>query len=304
MFQRIFLLAIGVIAAYPIFAAPISGYIQTNLVSDVPNLAANTDPNLKNPWGIATSASSPFWVANQVTSKSTLYNTAGTPQGLIVSVANSPTGVVFNGDASAFNGDVFIFATLGGIISGWRGALGTNAENLFLGNGVYTGLAVATVSGNTYLLAADNQNNEIDVFKGQNAPDLPGKFVDPNLPAGFTVYNIQIFGAIVYITYENTTGSGGIVTKFSTDGNLLGRLITNNGLDAPWGLAFAPANWGPASGALLVGNEDQGTINAYDPTTGREWQSAGEYRAVGAEVRQRRQWREGEHAVFRGGNQR
>src|SRR5947207_1383271 len=131
MFRRFPVIVLVVLCASAIMAGPINGFLQTNLVSSVSGLAANTDPNLKNPWGIASSGSSPLWVANQVTNTSTLYNTAGTPQALVVNTQGSPTGVVFNGTGTVFNGDLFLFATLGGTITGWRGALGTTAETLF-----------------------------------------------------------------------------------------------------------------------------------------------------------------------------
>src|SRR5262249_29535292 len=139
-------------------AAPILTYQQTNLVSDIPGLAANTDPNLKNPWGISSSGTSPFWVSDANTSKSTLYNSAGIPQALVVSMPGNqhPSGQVFN-TTTAFNGDLFIFSTLEGGIVGWRGALGTSGENLvsiFAGN-VYTGLSISSIGTDTYLYAAN-----------------------------------------------------------------------------------------------------------------------------------------------------
>jgi len=252
--------------------APLVGYNQTNLVSSVPGLAVTTDPNLINPWGIATTGSSPFWVANQGSSTSTLYNGAGAKQALTVNTTGSPTGVVANTNASVFNGDIFIFATLGGTITGWRGALGTNAEVLSLGNGgSYTGLALGSTANGTYLYAADSKNNQVVVLPSSGSPALSGNFVDPNLPAGFSIYNIQFLAGILYVTYENETLGGGVVDKFSLNGDFLQRLSANGSggpLDSPWGLAIAPSNFGPASGALLVGNEANGMINAFDSTTG------------------------------------
>src|SRR2546421_7594992 len=125
----------------PAIAGPIAGFSQTNLVSTVPGMAQTTDASMQNPWGLAFSPTSPFWVADNNVNLSTLYNGAGAKQGLIVNVPGNPTGVVFNSGAG-FNGDLFIFATLSGDIYGWRNALGTNAERLFISpNSVYTGLA-------------------------------------------------------------------------------------------------------------------------------------------------------------------
>jgi hypothetical protein len=123
-----------------------STYLQTNLTSDIPGVAANPDPNLKNPWGMAFSATSPFWLSDQAINVATLYNSAGNPQALVVSTTPGPTGNVFNGTPS-FNSDVFLFATLSGQIAGWRGALGTQTETTFIANdgAVYTGLAIANI---------------------------------------------------------------------------------------------------------------------------------------------------------------
>jgi len=269
MLNRLLVATLGVCSASAILAAPIVTFVQTNLVSDIPGLAANTDPNLKNPWGITSTGTSPFWVADQGTNLSTLYNTAGVPQGLVVNTQGSPTGTVFNGTGSVFNGDLFLFATLGGTITGWRGALGATAETLFITSGAaFTGLAIATTATGTYLYAADTAHNVIQVFPGVGAPALTGSFTDPNLPSGYSVYNIQAIGTTLYVTYEKTSGPGGIVDRFDLNGNFLGRLATDGPLASPWGLALAPANFGTIGGALLIGNEDDGKINAYDPITG------------------------------------
>ena len=123
-------LVLAICYAQAAFSAPILGYVQTNLVSNVPGMAQTTDASLQNPWGLAFSPTSPFWVADNGVSLSTLYNGAGVKQGLIVNVPGNPTGVVFNA-GTGFNGDLFIFATLSGSIEGWRNALGTTAETLF-----------------------------------------------------------------------------------------------------------------------------------------------------------------------------
>ena len=167
----------AILTAGAAFSGPVSGYVQTNLVSDIPGLAANTDPNLKNPWGISLSPSgSPFWVSNAGTGTSTLYNSAGSLIPLVVSIpgagggAGIPTGQVFNGGA-AFNGDPFIFAGADGVISGWRGALGTNAEILVNTSGAsYTGITMSTIGPNSYLYAADFANAKINVTPSSGAP--------------------------------------------------------------------------------------------------------------------------------------
>jgi len=251
---------------------------QTNLVSDIPGLANFTDPNLKNPWGISHSSTSPFWVSNQVTGTSTLYNGTGQPfppgSPLIVNVAN-PTGQVFNStpDFSLPTGGkaVFIFASLNGTISGWNGGTSSVIEATTPG-AVYTGLAIGNNGSGNFLYAANATGTGIDVFDGTfQATSLPGSFTDPNLPGGFSVYNIQNLGGTLFVTYENETSGGGVVDAFDLNGNFLRRVTSNadgGPLDSPWGLALAPSTFGQFGGALLVGNEEDGHISAFNPTTG------------------------------------
>src|SRR5262249_36550514 len=137
------------------------------------------DTTLRNPWGMTASATSPFWVADNAVNFSTLYSGAGVKQGLTVTVGGNPTGLVNNGNAAAFNGDNFIFAAMDGTIRGWRGALGTTAETLSINPGsVFTGLAIGTVAGNTYLYGADFAKGTVDVFPNAGAPPLTGSFTD------------------------------------------------------------------------------------------------------------------------------
>jgi uncharacterized protein (TIGR03118 family) len=246
-------------------------------------LANHTDPNLKNPWGVAFSTSSPFWVSDNATGKATLYDGTGVPNALVVTIpkfgggTGVPTGVVSNETAS-FNGDRFIFATEDGTIAGWRGALGTTTEALSLpsNNNVYKGLASGAVGGHTYLYAADFRNGVIGVFKDAGAPNLTGNFTDPNLPAGFAPFNIQNLGGQMYVAYAKQATPGGadedpgpgrgFVSVFDLNGNLIKRLVTQGALNAPWGMALTPPGFGLPVGDLLVGNFGDGLINAYDPS--------------------------------------
>jgi uncharacterized protein (TIGR03118 family) len=272
----------ALLAGMPAWAA--SYFQQDNLVSDVPGLAAFTDPNLKNPWGIARSATSPFWVSNQVTGTSTIYNGAGQPQPLVVTIPaagagpRGPTGQVFNATSDFALGSggkaLFLFANLDGSISGWNPAQGTHAAVAVSTVGaVYTGLAVGNNGVGNFLYAANASANGIDVYDGTFTPTTlsSGAFTDPNLPAGFTVYNIQQVGGVLLVTYENESTGGGVVNAFDFNGNLL-RRVTSNGdggaLESPWGLALAPSTFGPFGGALLVGNEDDGHISAFDFASG------------------------------------
>jgi uncharacterized protein (TIGR03118 family) len=255
---------------------------QFNLVSDIPGTATFTDPNLKNPWGISETGTSPFWVSNQKSGTSTLYNTAGVPQALVVNMpagVGGPTGQVANSGTGATdfvlsNGAKasFIFANLNGAIDGWNGGAGTTALVAVPAAGaVYTGLALNPLAaGGSMLYAADTLHNRIDVYNASFQPILPGTFVDPSLPAGATVYNIQNLGGKLYVTYE-LAGGGGVVNVFDLNGAFLGRIASNGPgglLNAPWGVAIAPAGWGGLGGDLLVGNLNDGRISAFsaDPT--------------------------------------
>jgi uncharacterized protein (TIGR03118 family) len=252
-------------------------YVQTNLVSDGSVSALHTDPSLINPWGVAFSATSPFWVGDNGTGLSTLYNSTGVKQGLVVTIPQSgggtstPSGVAFN-NSGKFNGDTFIFVTEAGQVAGWRGALGTTAEVLFdnsASGASYTGV----VQDGGYLFATDFANGKIDVIPGTGLPALPGNFTDPTLPSGYAPFNIEKIGSNFYVTYapkgNGITGAGtGIIDVFDANGNFIKRLITGGTLDNPWGLALAPSTFGQFGGDLLVGNFGDGTINAFDNSTG------------------------------------
>jgi uncharacterized protein (TIGR03118 family) len=266
-------LVLSLLAAVPALAGPLTGFSQTNLVSNVPGLAQTTDASLQNPWGMAFSPTSPFWVVDNDVSLSTLYNGLGVKQGLIVNVPGAPTGVVFNA-GSGFNGDLFVFATLSGNIEGWRNALGTTAETLFINpNSAYTGLATGAIGSASYLYAANFAQARVDVFGSTGAPALAGNFTDPNLPAGFAPFGIETIGGQVFVTYakvdpvthEDQAGAGnGFVDVFNLNGTFVRRAVSQGALNSPWGLAVAPAGFGSLSGDLLVGNFGDGTINAFD----------------------------------------
>ncbi|HEY4360848.1 MAG TPA: TIGR03118 family protein [Bryobacteraceae bacterium] len=273
----VFLLTIG-----PALAAPI-GFVQTNLASDIPGLGKSTDPDLVNAWGMGASGSSPVWIGTNGTGKSVLYDGNGVKLGLVVTIPGdgSVTGVTFANIAGSFNGDTFLFVNEDGTVSGWRGALGSTAETLVTGGGtnVYKGVTDAVVGGAAYAYLANFGTGSVDVMKGTGAaPNLTGNFVDPNLPAGYAPFDVQVLGNVLYVTYavqdaakhDDVAGAGhGVVDAFDLQGNFLQRVASNGGaLDSPWGLAIAPAGFGDVGGDLLVGNFGDGTIHAYDPTTG------------------------------------
>jgi uncharacterized protein (TIGR03118 family) len=274
----------------PLLTATVWGatiYTQTNLTSDIQGLAAHTDPNLKNPWGVSFSPVSPFWISDQGTNLSTLYDGFGVPNSLVVStppagglgptgqVANTGSGFVLpNGGAS-----LFIFATLSGTIDGWNGMSGTTATLVASTPGAsYTGLAMGANASGNFLYAANFAGARIDAFNSAFAPaTLAGTFTDPNLPAGFAPFNIENIGGNLFVEYAQVnpvthiqaTGAGlGFVSVFDTNGNFVRRLISQGSLNAPWGIAVAPASFGDFSNQLLVGNFGDGLINAFDPING------------------------------------
>lgn len=263
-----------------------ASFAQTNLVSDIPGMAAFTDPNLKNPWGMSFNATSPIWVSNQGTGTSTLYSGTGVPNSLVVTVPPaSPTGQVFNSaGAGNFvnpnngNAATFIFATLAGTIDVWNGGTTAVAAKTVPG-AVFTGLALANNGAGNFLYAADFAGAKIQVFNSSfTATNLSGSFVDPNLPTGYSPYNVQNIGGTLYVEYAavnpithqaSTVAGQGVVDAYDLNGNLLSRLVSAGGtLDAPWGVAIAPAGFGDFGGDLLVGNFGDGRINAFNALTG------------------------------------
>jgi uncharacterized protein (TIGR03118 family) len=257
-------------------------YVETNIVSDVPGLAPVTDSNLKNPWGVSFSATSPFWVSNAGSNTSTLYAANGTPNAMVVSVTGGPTGQINNGPGTGFlvggSSARFIFDTLGGTIQGWTGGNAAVVEASKAG-AAYTGLAFGSVNGANFLYAANFAQNSIDVFNSSWAPTTPGgNFTDPNLPSGYRPFNIQSINGNLYVEYAQAgtgpmspgRGAGlGVVDIYSPNGTLLQTLIGVGGqLNAPWGITLAPAGFGALGGDLLVGNFGNGQINAFNPTTG------------------------------------
>jgi uncharacterized protein (TIGR03118 family) len=172
-----------------------------------------------------------------------------------------------------------MFVNEDGTISGWRGALGTTAETLVSGSSanVYKGAAFGTIGSDSYLYAANFRAGTIDVEKGGAAtPSLSGTFADPSLPGGFAPFNVQNLGGTLYVTYaqqdatkhDEVAGAGlGLVDSYDLQGHLIARVATAGTLNAPWGLAIAPASFGAMAGALLVGNFGDGHINAYNLAT-------------------------------------
>ncbi len=274
-----------------------SGFFQqANLVSDQVGVAVIQDRELVNAWGMSLSpAGGALWVSANATGVSTLYTgdvsgSAVVKNALTVAIpGGEPTGQVFNSTSdffvsagSASGRAIFIFATANGDITGWNPAVppppvSRNAQLAASTDAVYTGLAIGNNGTANFLYAADYLNGEIDVFDKSFAPaTLAGSFDDPNIPNSYRPFNIQNLGGKLYVTYAKRDhdgdgepdGGAGFVSVFDLNGNLLNHLASGQHLKAPWGLALAPADFGPFGGALLVGNHASGQITAFDPNTG------------------------------------
>jgi uncharacterized protein (TIGR03118 family) len=280
-------------------AAEEGTYQQTKLVSDQPGVAATTDPNLVNSWGLVSSATSPWWVADNGTGLATLYNGAGAIVPLVVSVpppagspagtTAAPTGDVFNGNSSEFivakgttsGGSVFMFATEDGTISGWNPGVDRAHAILAVDNSgsaaVYKGLAIATSSSGDHLYATDFRHAKIAVFDTgfKNVTPPAPAFTDPMIPAGYAPFGIRVIGGLLYVTYamqdaamhDDVAGVGhGFIDVYTLDGTLVQRFARHGLLNSPWGMALAPSDFGQFSGDLLVGNFGDGHIDAYTPS--------------------------------------
>jgi uncharacterized protein (TIGR03118 family) len=279
-------------------------YVVRNLVSDGAVPAEHTDANLVNGWGIAASTTSPWWVADNGTDKSTLYDGNGVAVPLVVTVEGGPTGVVFNGgtdfvisDKAGHSGPArFLFASENGTIHGWNPAVPPPppSTHAFVGasrakdGAIYKGLAIA----GSMLYATDFHNGRVDVFNGSFKLVTPaGAFKDPNLPEGYGPFGIQNLGGKIYVTYakqdadrkDEIAGLGlGFVDVFDTSGAFLQRVATGGELNAPWGLAWAPADgFGQFNGDLLVGNFGDGKIHAFHQQANGSFAPAGVLRGAG-----------------------
>ena len=284
------------------------GFTDTALVTDNDTVVATAltiDANLQNPWGIAFAPGSPFWISDNNNNLSTLYSGIGAneTQGVTGSasvgvaipasaagVQAKPTGQVYNGSGGFMittsmgqESALFIFDGEGGTIAAWAkdsGATAVTAYDDGVANGanhaVYKGLAIGAVGGATYLYATDLHNNKVDVFDTNFSKPaaMQGKFVDPNIPAGFAPFGIAALNGDLYVTFaqqdsamhdENTGAGLGYVDIFDFSGNLISQFASAGPLNAPWGIAIAPAGFGSLQGDVLIGNFGDGMISIFTP---------------------------------------
>jgi uncharacterized protein (TIGR03118 family) len=270
-------------------------FTQVNLVASSAEYSpGRIDPLLLNAWGLSWSTTGVAWVAAQAGHVSTVYSSEGLQVRPAVNIPSpggptggNPTGTVFNGGAGfilpAPNSQParFLFVGVDGVLSGWNGAAGNNAV-LIKNNAAtaaYTGLAIATSNGATYLYAADFGAGKIAVFD-HAFNTVAMSFTDPNLPAGYSPFNIQNVGDKLYVMYAKVGSNGrdeagmgnGYVSIFNNDGSFVKRFVSGGQLNAPWGIAQAPTGFFEDDGdeletsdhtVLLVGNFGNGHINAY-----------------------------------------
>jgi uncharacterized protein (TIGR03118 family) len=282
-------------------------YVQTNLVSDIPGLAAQTDPNLRNPWGTSVGPGSPIWVSDNHAGVTTLYDGAGNAQPLVVAIpappsagngaVGSPTGQAFNtfdstspdfviskngSSGSAF----FLFATEDGTIAGWNPNVdkthaviavdrSTATESAGDVGALCKGLALVNMPSGKLIYASNFRFGTVDVFDSHF--NLVNSFTDPTVPAGFAPFGIHNIGGNLYVTFakqgpgkedDAARPGNGFVDVFSPNGDLVQRLVSRGKLDSPWAVTLAPSTFGAFGGDILVGNFGNGRINAYEPTSG------------------------------------
>jgi uncharacterized protein (TIGR03118 family) len=270
------------LAVMLVSSTALAQYSLTNLASNQVGMAKHIDPLLVNAWGLAYGPGGAFWISDQGSGWSTLYNGKGVKQGLEVSIPSAsgadtgqPTGIVFNGSSDFQLGgwnSFFLFATLDGTISGWAPQSNPNDAIIAVNNSAagsqFTGLAITNRPSGNLLYAADLANNIVDVYDGNF--NLVNSFTDTSLPPGYAPFGIQDINGLVYVAFAQANEApGGYVDIFEEDGTFVKTLAQGKPLNQPWGFAVAPKNFGKLSNALLVSNNtNSGTINAFNLETG------------------------------------
>ena len=275
-----------------------NNYKVTILVSNEAGEAPHQDPDLRNAWGIAASPSSPWWVANNASATSSIFDADGNPAGpMKIQVPGAPTGTVFNGSGSfnlaAGKPAIFLFASEDGTFSAWNPTVNPNAVVVHTEDGaIYKSLAIH----GTTLYSADFGSCTLDAFHGDffdgtfEEFDTSGGFADGSIPSGYCPFGVQAIGDSIFVSYGKKEGMDeahgvglGFVREFDADGNLIAKVASHGQLNAPWGMALAPPDFGKFGGCLLVGNFGDGHINAYcknhgddhGEDQGQEWHHAG-----------------------------
>ncbi len=276
-----------------------NSYYVHNLVSDLAGMADHVDPNLINPWGNGFSSGSPFWIANNGTGTSTLYEDDGTAIPLVVKIpaaagATTPgkvTGVIYNGNANAFEisgqTPTFIFCSEDGVISAWSSKVNMTNAQVLVDNSAsgaqYDGCTLGGTATAPMLYAADFGTGKVVAWDMDMKPVTAIGFENSDIPSSFVPFNIQNVGGLLYVTYAShsdppsqpgtppsgyATAAGGYVSTYDMIGSLIGNMSGQTLFNAPWGVAMAPATFGKYANMILIGNFGDGRINAFDPSTG------------------------------------
>jgi len=287
-----------------------NAYGLNRLVADQAGHAKSTDPILVNAWGLAAGPTTPWWVNAAASDKAAIYDGKGVILPLSVDVAGGPTGLVFNGGSNfvvsdgngASGASLFLFATEAGTIRGWNPGvpMPSPSTQTFVvadrssADANYKGLAIASTSGGDMLYATDFHNARVDMFDGDFTLVSTGStFVDPGIPAGYGPFGIQAIGDTIFVTYAKQDANAedevagehlGYVDAFATDGTFKARVASLHQLNAPWGLAMAPADFGKFSGDLLVGNFGDGVIHAFRLNADGTGQPVGALRKVSGRI--------------------
>lgn len=301
--ERFLLSTAAMMAAGGVLAAPASAaskVTETPLVSDGSVAKTITDPNLVNPWGIAYDPGGAFWVSDNVTGLTTLYDGTGAIQNLVVTIPppagasgpSAPTGQVYNAttdftvtESGKTGAPAFIFATEDGTISGWAPSVDFARAVLAVDNSskqaVYKGIAIQTAKSGNLLFATNFRSGLVEIY--DKSYKLLSTFRDVGktgvtaIPKTYAPYNVQVLGGAIFVTYakqdkakhDSVSAPGaGFVDEVGPDGTLIARIASHKGLNAPWGLAIAPPAWGKLAGTLLVGNFGDGSVSAYDIASG------------------------------------
>ena len=269
-------------------------YQQTNLTSNVSGKAPVIDEHHKNPWGLARSASSFWWISNNGDGTSSTFTGQGQIGPLRVTIPpppgqdgpSAPTGVVFNGSTdfavTPGNPAAFIWVTEDGTIAAWNPNVNPQSAILKVNNSpnaVYKGVTIAEIGKKRFLYVSNFNSGMIEIYDTNFQRVQTGRnvFFDARIPRGFAPFNVQAVGTNLYVTYaqqdtqrhDDVAGAGlGFVDVFSPAGILLARLEHGSWMNAPWGVVLTPADFGEFSHAVLIGNFGDGSIAAFNPVTG------------------------------------
>jgi uncharacterized protein (TIGR03118 family) len=275
-------------------------YKQTNLNADQAGVATLTDPNLVNPWGMSRSSGSPWWVSDNGTGLTTLYDGTGAAKSLVVTIptgnadlsaTGTPTGTAFNSASPGFalaTGEpaAFLFVTEDGTISGWNPGVSATSAVIKVNTkseSVFKGMTLASMESDGavawFMYVADFRKGRVAVYDSSfHHVEMDDAFRDDSIPDGFAPFNIMNIGGDLYVTFakqdaakhDEVDGAGlGYVDVFSPSGNLLRRFDHGAWLNGPWGMAMASGDFGIYSHDLLVGQFGSGNVAVYDPQTGR-----------------------------------